>query len=74
MSVNVAWFPYYCHIVAGIFFNIFKIFKIFSEPGFRRWKHSELQLRIYYHRWGGVMGWMKFKISQLGHGLGLGLS
>jgi len=35
---------------------------------------AELKPRVYYHRWGGVMGWMKFKISQLGHGLGLGLA
>ena len=35
---------------------------------------AELKLRICYHRWGGVMGWMEFKISKLGHGLGLGLS
>ena len=38
------------------------------------WSLAELKLRIYNHRRGGVMGWMKFKISQLGHALGLGLS
>ena len=38
---------------------------------------TELQLRIYYHRWGGVTVdemQYKAKLSQLGHGQGLRLS
>ena len=33
---------------------------------------AELQLRIYYHGWGGVLGWMKCKIRLISVRYGLG--
>ena len=37
---------------------------------------AELELRIYYHRWGWVARWMKCKIrlSSASSGMGLGLA